>query len=153
VRFERSRPEPGVGAPEQSPWEGLALAVGARGRARGARLTEHAVLARLEDGAAGPLPAHGALLRSQLEDHPIHGFQVQAQLTLQGVQLGERDGAQVGTALQPPALQLFPEPPELGLHLLLLLQRGAGPRQAAAGRGQEEDQAVGGVLAAGAAGL
>lgn len=58
-----------MGAPEQSPWEGLALAVGARGRARGARLTEHAVLARLEDGAAGPLPAHGALLRSQLEDH------------------------------------------------------------------------------------
>lgn len=62
-------PELGVGAPERSPWEGLALAVGAGGCARGARLAEHAVLARLQDAATGRLPTHGALLGSQLEDH------------------------------------------------------------------------------------
>lgn len=52
-----------------SPWQGLARAVGALGRAGSARLAEHVVLAGPQDGAAGLLPAHHALLRSDLEDH------------------------------------------------------------------------------------
>lgn len=58
---------PGVWPP--SPLEGLALAVGALGRACCAGLTEHTVLAGPQDGAAGPLPAHHTLLCSELEDH------------------------------------------------------------------------------------
>lgn len=52
-----------------SPLEGLPLAVGALGRTGHTGLTEHTVLAGLQDGAAGRLSAHHALLRSELEDH------------------------------------------------------------------------------------
>lgn len=112
-----------------SPRDGLAIAVGASGRTGRAWLTEGAVLAGPQDGAVGPLPAHLALLRAHLEDHPIDRFQVQAQLAPQGAQLGQRHRAQVPAAPQPrqhrgrsPALQLLLQPPELRLHLLLLLQ-------------------------------
>lgn len=52
-----------------SPLEGLALTVGALRCTGHTGLTEHTVLAGLQDGAPGRLPAHHALLRSELEDH------------------------------------------------------------------------------------
>lgn len=68
-------------------------------------------------------------LETKTRTHPVHRLQIQAQLTLQGVQLGQGDGTDVAAAPQPgergghaPALQLLLQPPELGLHLLLLLQ-------------------------------
>lgn len=80
-----------------------------------------------------PLPTRWAkdrqlVSQKQTRTHPIHGLQVQAQLTLQRMQFGKRDGANVAAAPQPrerghaPALQLFLQLPELGLHLFLLLQ-------------------------------
>lgn len=56
------------------------------------------MLAGPEDSAMGPLLAAHTLFGTKLEDHPIHSLQVQAQLVLQGMQLGERDVVDVTQA-------------------------------------------------------
>lgn len=67
-------------------------------------------------------------LENKPRTHPVHRLQIQAQLTLQRMKLGQRDGPDVAAAPQPrqcghaSAFQLLLQLPKLGLHLLLLLQ-------------------------------